>query len=294
MSLRIKNYHNLSNTLTLLSNAQVKNFFEAKENDDKIIKIDNINVFVKKIPIADLFYQNQFETGNLYKLPLFYNFGIGSVGISPWRELALHLKTTNFVLTNQCSSFLLLYHYRIIEDDYDMYSEEYIKSQSKGFHNYKQIKYYLKDRAMSRHKIVLFLEYIPHNLYEYGNFRNEVFKHLDYTKKYYEQAKIIISFLNRKKIYHFDAHTGNFIVDNKGKLYLTDFGLAVDEDFNLTNDERKLLKYNKKYDNQTILFNIYRLFTDQIFYNKLNLDKLNELFKNIKLKNDDKNGICIR
>ena len=45
-------------------------------------------IFVKKVPLTDLERQpeNVMSTANLFNLPLFYQYGVGSAGFCSWRE----------------------------------------------------------------------------------------------------------------------------------------------------------------------------------------------------------------
>src|SRR3990167_2531037 len=83
----------------------------------RILTIDNAPIFVKKIPLTDLerLPENWRSTANLFNLPTFYHYGVGSAGYSAWRELAAHEMATQWVLEGQCASFPLLYHWRVIE-----------------------------------------------------------------------------------------------------------------------------------------------------------------------------------
>ncbi len=47
-------------------------------------------------------------------MPVWYSYGVGSVGFGPFREIALHVKTTNWVLEGTIENFPLMYHYRIM------------------------------------------------------------------------------------------------------------------------------------------------------------------------------------
>lgn len=80
-----------------------------------LISIDEIPVFVKKIPLTELeqLPQNFMFTANLFDLPLCYQYGIGSAGFRAWRELATHIMTTNWVVTGECA----VYEYWDLEDN---------------------------------------------------------------------------------------------------------------------------------------------------------------------------------
>ena len=121
---RHKIYFELNNKLSFINNNEINKMIIYKKKDkfkkwgiNKIITFNNHKIFIKAIPISKLFYDNPLNTSNLYNIPSFYNFGFGSAGINPYRELLLHIKTTNYILSNKCDFFPLLYHYRIIEND---------------------------------------------------------------------------------------------------------------------------------------------------------------------------------
>jgi hypothetical protein len=40
--------------------------------------------------------------------------GLGSAGFGAWRELAAHIMTTNWVLSDEHRAFALLYHWRVL------------------------------------------------------------------------------------------------------------------------------------------------------------------------------------
>ena len=58
-----------------------------------------------------------FDTSNLYNLPTYYNYPIGSAGINCFRELMMHIKTTKWVLEGKMDNFIMMYHYRIIKKE---------------------------------------------------------------------------------------------------------------------------------------------------------------------------------
>lgn len=83
-----------------------------------VLTIDGTPIFVKKIPLTDLERrpENLFSTANLFKLPLCYQYGVGSTGFGVWRELLAHEMTTNWVLSGECANFPIMYHWRALPD----------------------------------------------------------------------------------------------------------------------------------------------------------------------------------
>jgi hypothetical protein len=226
---KINKYNKLNTELSYLSNDKINNLITETKTKawgiTQIIKINKQNIFLKIIPLAKLFYENKFDTSNIYKLPAYYNYGMGSAGCNPWRELLLHIKTTNWVLEKKCSFFPLLYHYRIIKNNNKNFVTGLDDRLMKRWDNNKSIKKYLNDRKNSEYKIILFMEYIPYVAGKYLE-KNPIF-----IENFYYQASKIIKFLNSNGIFHNDAHLFNYIIDKNKKLYLTDFGLSLDKTF---------------------------------------------------------------
>jgi hypothetical protein len=245
---RLNKYYEMNTALHYMSTEEIKFKLSsvASESDgwgeNKIIEIGGTKVFVKKIPVAELFAKNKFETANLYDLPMHYNYGIGSAGFSPWRELLLHIKTTNFALTEKIDNFPLLYHYRIIKDNAKEIDTTKIEGQINRWNNDKNIKKYLEDREIATMQIILFFEHIECNLYDALQR-----KKISY-ENFLSQAFLIIKFLNKNGILHMDSHDGNYLVDSNGKLYLADFGISIDNKFNLSQDEKNFMENNSSYD----------------------------------------------
>jgi len=83
---RIKNYNKLNVQLNYISDDEIikiigkhkKSGFSANTT----IEIDKIKIFVKSIILTELEYKNKYNTSNLFNLPLYYNYGIGSYGIN--------------------------------------------------------------------------------------------------------------------------------------------------------------------------------------------------------------------
>lgn len=195
-------------------------------------------VFYKIIPLASLYYANQFDTSNIYDVPAFYNYGYGSAGINPWRELITHIKTTNWVITGEIENFPLLYHHRIVHDVSKNFNSGLDEKLMKRFGNNNNIKKYLEDRYNSNMKIILFLEHIPYVLYKYLETHQD---HLDNLEK---QIINVLNFLHSKDILHMDAHFKNYLVDTNGIIYLTDFGLILDKKYKLSIDESEFMNKN--------------------------------------------------
>src|SRR3954447_4534447 len=116
---RRERYFKLSSQIAQIDNVELISLFGSGPSSEgwgrnHTLEIGRSKVFVKRVPVTDLEYENLFSTRNLYELPTYYNYGVGSAGFGVFRELLAHIKTTNWVLEGAIASFPLLYHYRII------------------------------------------------------------------------------------------------------------------------------------------------------------------------------------
>lgn len=123
LATRIENYSRLSKKLDELSDAQLFDLLEKAENlhtgiggKSVLLELDDSKIFVKKIPLTDLERQsdNIQTTADLFALPFQYHIGVGSTGFGVWRELFVHNMTTDWVISEQCQNFPLMYHWRIL------------------------------------------------------------------------------------------------------------------------------------------------------------------------------------
>lgn len=206
------------------------------------IDLEGQPVFVKRVPVAALEYEHPFATGNLYGLPLFYNYGVGSAGLGLWRELLTHVKTTNWVLAGEIETFPLMYHWRVVPLDRDVHVDEAeLANYVTRWNSSAALDRYVRDRVAARHELVMFLEHIPH---EMGTWLASNQHAVDDVLR---QLFGTIAFLRRHGIVHFDAHFGNVVTDG-ALVRLTDFGLTLDQAFSLTDDERAFLCRHTHYD----------------------------------------------
>jgi hypothetical protein len=99
--MRRKKYFNLSSQIAQLDNAQLHSLFDNSESNESstgwgkshTIVLGQSQVFVKRLPVTNIEFDNQFSTKNLYNLPTYCNYGIGSIastGFGIFRELISH------------------------------------------------------------------------------------------------------------------------------------------------------------------------------------------------------------
>lgn len=162
-------------------------------------------VFVKSIPMTDTEYSNMFSTKNLYSLPTYCNYGVGSPGFGVFRELVTCIKMTNWVLEREIATFPLMYHYRVLlfskqRKNVDRkWLKEYVACWGKS----ENVGKYISERINANHKLVLFIEYIPYVLAAWLK------ENPDKLRKPLDDLRSTIAFLRAKEIIHFDAHFHN-------------------------------------------------------------------------------------
>jgi hypothetical protein len=257
-------YSKLSSAIAHIDTAQVQALFDASEAQhgwgrNHILDIAGEKVFIKRLPVTELEYANAFSTRNHYDLPTYYNYGVGSAGFGMFRELVAHIKTTNWVLEGSIAQFPLLYHYRLMpfygaRADIDI---EQHKRYVEYWNGNEQIGQYRLDRANAPYELVLFLEYFPHKIETWLS------EHLDKLDGFLDDMRAAITFLRMHGIVHFDVNLDNIVSDGE-QAYLTDFGLVLDKQFALTEEEQAFFEHNSHYDYGELLwcldFLLYRLY----------------------------------
>ncbi len=218
------------------------------------LELAGTKFFIKRIPVTDTEYEHLFSTANLYDLPMHYHYGIGSAGFGVFRELLGHIKTTNWVLNGEIESFPLLYHYRLMPR-----SEKQVELDQTEHQQYlaywggnENIGRYLFDRAHASHELVLFLELIPYVLHSW------LLEHLDQIQLVLNDLCATLDFLGKHGILHFDPHFWNVLTDGE-RFYLTDFGLMLDADFALQEEEQAFFQAHTHYDYGRLFVSLFLL-----------------------------------
>ncbi|HAT7747018.1 MULTISPECIES: protein kinase [Legionellaceae] len=262
-SKRIEKCTIVSNTLACMSNQQLQQVLSTgKEMHAGIggtsvrIDIENIPVFVKRVPITEfeLKPDNFMSTANIFKLPMCYQYGIGSAGFSAWRELAAHIMTTNWVISGQCPNFPMMYSWRIISNSLSKTDLSYWESTEKYldyWENNPNIKERIHGLNSANTSVLLFLEHFPRNLHQHlkevlsSNISElDSINHLEKLNKSFGTA---LEFMQKKGFLHMDAHFHNILAD-EDDIYLSDFGLALSKKFDLSMTEHNFVKDHEHYD----------------------------------------------
>lgn len=258
---RATSYYNASSHLNLMSDIQLQGLLAqgtklgSGYGDTLRIEVDGMPVFVKQIPLTDLerLPENMRSTRNIFDLPLFYQYGVGSAGFGAWRELTAHIMTTNWVLSGECPNFPLLYHWRILPREKPAPSTaqdlEHLKNAVAYWDESSTVRSRLEALRNAPATVTLFLEYIPEQLDDWLNKKiaegDAVTQ--EALKMVFANLESISAFMHAHEFIHFDAHFRNILTDGK-QLYLTDFGLALSTAFELSDEERAFFKQHHNYD----------------------------------------------
>jgi len=220
-----------------------------------LLEIDDQKIFVKKIRITDIERkpENIMSTRNIFDLPLYYQYGIGSAGFGVWRELATHIMTTNWVLSGECKNFPLMYHWRLLSrPTLELATSEQLAELERDVEWWggsSLVRARLLKNLNASADIVVFLEYFPENLHTW--LRKQIFSSPDVAESactmVERDLKAVTSFMNSQGLLHFDAHFYNILTDGHD-LYFSDFGLAIYEKFELSEVESDFFKKNYNYD----------------------------------------------
>ncbi|WP_274434219.1 protein kinase family protein [Alicyclobacillus sp. ALC3] len=216
------------------------------------MQLEDTPIFVKIIPLTELEKrtENVMSTRNVFDLPPYCHYGIGSPPGGVWREVVAHIMTTNWVLTGQCEGFPLMYHWRVLPNMRMPLSEEFMDiSHMVEFWDSEAVGNRIVASEQSTDSIALFCEYIPHNLHDWMNEQvtagtdkaNSAFAMVD------SQARSVVSFMNSQDLLHFDVHFENILTDGR-RIYITDFGLVMSTRFELSDSERAFFELNKAHD----------------------------------------------
>ncbi|HIK14693.1 MAG TPA: protein kinase [Leptolyngbyaceae cyanobacterium M33_DOE_097] len=257
LELRRQKYFEISSLISQLDHKTLNSLFDQSESNESstgwgmnhMLVFGESKVFVKRVPLTDVEYKNLFSTKNLYHLPAGCSYGINSTGLGVFRELITHLKTSQWVLEGAIANFPLMYHYRILPSIQECTALE-IDIERWG--NHANIKKYALDRVNARYELVLFLEHIPYVLETWLQ------ENPSQLQKALNDIWRAIAFLRTKEIIHFDAHFRNILTDGE-QVYLTDFGLALDKSFALTEEEEIFFEQNSLYDYGEVLRNLGHL-----------------------------------
>lgn len=258
---RIARYADVSTALALLSDERLRTQVEdaAVLNTGiggitALLHLGDTPIFVKIVPLTELEGRTQhvMSTANVFNLPPYCHYGVGSPGGGVWREIAAHTMTTNWVLANQCESFPVLYHWRVLHGlkrRMPLAEELSDVSRMVAFWGSEAVRERLEALEAAVDSVVLFCEYVPHTLHDWlaaqvalgEGAAAPAFSLVD------TNLRSAVSFMNAKGLLHFDVHFKNILTDGH-QIYIADFGLATSSRFELSEAEWAFLGLNQAHD----------------------------------------------
>ncbi|MBA4344338.1 MAG: hypothetical protein C0423_19540 [Methylibium sp.] len=220
-----------------------------------LIEFGGQPVFVKLLPLSDLELRqvSQQSTANLFELPGYFQYGIGSVGFGAWRELAAQQMASDWVRLQACPQFPLLHHWRVLPGLGGVLrsneADGYFAEGSLELPGVEQVNRRFASLDDAPAHLALFIEWFPSNLRDW--LHTELRHGGQRAKLGVELVECeldrVLRFMSAQGFVHFDAHFENMLTDGHG-LYLSDFGLASCSRFELDADERQFLAEHADYD----------------------------------------------
>lgn len=218
-----------------------------------LLEVDGKPVFVKRVPLTELERRPEHvrSTANLFGLPTFCQYGIGGPGFGAWRELAVQIMTTDWVLAGQSQRFPLMYHWRVLPDAGCALPPELadVERAVAYWGGGPEVRRRIEALRRSSASLTLFLEYIPQTLHEWLTERVRAGEEsADRACSLVErELEAGTSFMDAHGLVHFDAHFRNILTDGR-RLYFADYGLALSSRFDLSRSERRFLELHRDYD----------------------------------------------
>lgn len=229
------------------------------------LDVGGTRVFVKRVPLTELELRprNARSTANLFGLPVFYQYGIGSAGFGAWRELAAHVLTTDWVRTGAYPDFPLMYHWRVLPDSPpEGFTDEFggIEGAVAHWEGHPAVRERLEAIGRSAASLVLFLEHVPHTLAAWLGERREAAARGGEDPPYaWLDAALArgAGFMGAHGFVHFDAHFHNVLTDGH-EIRFADFGLALSSTFDLSAEESAFLAGHLAYDRHYVAGHLLR------------------------------------
>ncbi|MER7273260.1 serine/threonine protein phosphatase [Dactylosporangium sp. NPDC000244] len=222
------------------------------------LDVDGVAVFVKQVPLTATELAAPHDTGNLFGLPGFYQYGVGSAGFGAWRELTAHRLTTAWVRSGRQPNFPLLYHWRVLPRPEVRPGREPVGAgvgvdvgvdvdeRTAYWDGSPAVRRRLEELNAAPAAVTLFLEHIPHEL---GPWLRERIDGGDQHAGVEVAARLAaaVCAMNAGGLLHFDTHMGNLLTDGR-LVYFADFGLALHASFARTPEESAFFRAHAAYD----------------------------------------------
>ena len=260
---RLASYGSVASRLSLLSDRRLSDVVSAAPSVGSGIggrsaelDIGGTRVFVKRVPLTDIELEpeNVRSTANLFGLPMFYQYWVGSAGFGAWRELAVHTMTTNWVVGKEYDGFPLTYHWRVLSDSPpDGFVDEFggIDGAVAYWEGCEGVRRRLEAIGRCSHSLVLFLEHVPQTLGAWLSDQRQPTGASPVDGCAYSWVEDLLmrgaGFMRSRGLVHFDAHFRNLLTDGR-LIYFADFGLALSAGFHLSAAEEAFLSEHLAYD----------------------------------------------
>ncbi|WP_461062165.1 BUD32 family EKC/KEOPS complex subunit [Streptomyces pseudoechinosporeus] len=258
---RLAAHSAVSTTLALCSDQRLRELVDAAVplgsgigGKSVLMQVAGRPVFVKRVPLTDLesLPENVRSTANLFGLPAFCQYGIGAIGgagFGIWRELAVHIMTTNWVLGDEHQGFPLMYHWRVLPDPAQPLPED-LADMDRAVAYWgggPEVRHRIEALGRSSASVALFLEYIPQTLHTWLGERMRTEDANEACSLVERELEAGVSFMNTRGLLHFDAHFRNILTDGR-RLYFTDFGLSLSSRFDLSPSHAAFYDRHRVYD----------------------------------------------
>jgi hypothetical protein len=209
-------------------------------------------VFAKLVPVTatELRPENRRSTANLFQLPTCYQYRMGGCGFGAWRELQVHDLVSEWVISGARAQFALLHHWRVLPMVPERHDDK-VSLQPWG--DCKQIAKRVSAVIDASASIVLFLELFPATLGQWLGARlRDTVVPVALVSNIETRLVDLLEFSRNNGLIHMDAHFENILTDGS-ELYLSDHGLAMSPEFDLSADERSFLRGHQEFDISTAL-----------------------------------------
>jgi hypothetical protein len=255
---RLARHAMLSSSLASLTDHEVVGVLDGGERlgvgiggSTMAIRVAGAPVFVKLVTLTDLERgAGGRSTANLFDLPSWYHYGVGSAGFSAWREVLSHELATEWVLDGTAPNFPLLHHWRIVPlPGRAATNLQEIERAVAFWDGSSAVRGRLQALEGSSAAVALFLEHVPFTLQDW--FLRQLAAGENAAASacalIEDQLMHAIRCMISNGVTHFDAHFGNVLTDGD-RLYVSDFGLAASTQFEVTPIERRFLERTAHHD----------------------------------------------
>ncbi|MEU4623373.1 serine/threonine protein phosphatase [Actinoplanes sp. NPDC023801] len=211
--------------------------------------VGGVPMFVKFVPLSDLERQHAGSTANLFGLPMFYQYGIGSAGFGAWREIAVHDMTTRWVLDGLYDAFPLVYHWRVVPYRPVPMDPAEMDRWVAHWDGDAAVRGRLEAISGASAAVVVFMEHVAQTVDAWltdrvaagGAIADEAF---GFVRTHLRDG---VDFMRSQGLTHFDAHFRNLLTDGR-RIYFADFGLALHSGFDLDDAGRDFARGHRDYD----------------------------------------------